>query len=134
MTINVTKSAVTLFNNEVEECNLPSDWLNQSSFWRHWTWPSISKYQNIKWNDKNNVPVLLPLSGSCIQQIHTNSNGSCNTYQSHRMPPTVARDLSLMKQTFPWVPLVISGSLQSYPQQFHKEYSLPMECVLVLCL
>lgn len=30
MTINVTKSAVTLFNNEAEECNLPSDWLNQS--------------------------------------------------------------------------------------------------------
>lgn len=30
MTINVTKSAVTLFNNKVEECNLPSDWLNQS--------------------------------------------------------------------------------------------------------
>lgn len=133
--------------------NLPSDWLNQSSFWCYWKWPSIyQKYQNIKWNDNTLVifasqrfsvhsaphkqGLLLPLSGSCITDTYKLiSIGSSNAnYQSHRMPPRVAQGLSLMIQTFPQVLLVISGSLQSYPQQFHKEYSLQLECALVLCL
>lgn len=67
--------------------NLPSDWLNQSSFWCYWKWPSIyQKYQNIKWNDNTLVifasqrfsvhsaphkqGLLLPLSGSCITDTY----------------------------------------------------------------